>query len=253
MWCRNTIQVYNEAVEHLKKCKNNYKEIKMANILEEESGEFIPVNRHYASRGRPVGSTRAKKPIFESEFNKIIEFIRDTPLIRQDKKSRWIKCIIISYYTGVRASELLQLNVASIREAVANQESSLNNKTKTRKTRLLMFSTKSVDVIRKNFKDELSQNGGYHPKDFIFHAPRDRKKTLNPVSFIRQFNQIIHAALSSDLYSSHSFRKGLITSLAKTASPRVAQAIIGHSNVKTTLEYYTPTLEDARLELEKVR
>lgn len=201
--------------------------------------------------GRPKGSARAKKTIGWSEMKTLIKHIKYSDDLQRASKERWTKVAILSYFLGTRISELLQLHVGDIRDAIRSGEASLTNQTKTKTPRLLIFSPLAVKVIRKYFVEEIE--GGYKNGDYLFHSKRGGHLRLNKTAFTRQFNTIIHEALGQ-LYSSHSFRKGLLTELAQSSiHPRVAQKLIGHSSVQTTMYYFEPSDNDARIALEKVR
>lgn len=201
--------------------------------------------------GRPKGSARAKKTIGWRELKTLLKYIKYSGGLQSASQERWIKVAILSYFLGTRISELLQLRVGDIRDAIRSGEASLTNQTKTKTPRLLIFSPLAVKVIQKYFAAEVE--GGYKNGDFLFHSKRGRHLCLNKTAFTRQFNAIIHEALGQ-LYSSHSFRKGLLTELAQSSiHPRVAQKLIGHSSVQTTMNYFSPTDNDARIALERIR
>lgn len=225
----------------------------MANLLEEDVFEQIsdesPIVK---ASGRPTGSSRAKRPIGEEELNKLLVFLEEATHIKVETKIRHKKCIALSYYLGTRISELLLLTVGDIRDAMETGEASLTNLTKTKRPRHLMFTPKSISVISKLFKDELDLAKGFNRNDLLFHSPHNKRHPLHHAPFTRQMNNLIHAALGN-LYSSHSFRKGLLTSLAQTCHPRIAQKILNHSSISTTMLYFSPSDEDARAALNQVR
>jgi integrase/recombinase XerD len=53
-------------------------------------------------------------------------------------------------------------------------------------------------------------------------------------TFIKKVNTFIQEVLGHR-YSSHSFRSGLITDMAKSINPKFIKEFIGHSDIKTTI------------------
>jgi integrase/recombinase XerD len=206
--------------------------------------------------GRPKGSTRARKPIGEDEFNAFVEYINNKPGMREKTKKRHIQAAALLYFLGFRISELTKLRYRDIKEAVERGEGSLNNDTKTGKTRLLIYSETAVKVLEKVFEDELDEEvakyEGIHDDDLIFHAPRKPRKPLNVAMMTERFNELLREACGPS-FSSHSFRQSVITDICRAGNPKIAQAFIGHSNVSTTLRYVTPTETDVRSALSSVR
>jgi integrase/recombinase XerD len=228
----------------------------MTNFLEKQiaaqAAEAVVKKVSKKNVGRPSGSSRVKKPIGQKEFDILCAHISGADM-RKPIKARWLKVVALQYYLGTRISEILLLDAADIRSAVANGESSLTNKTKTGKPRLLIFTPRSVNIIRSLFAQELDSAGGFNPTDLLFHSPRSRKDKLHPAPFTRQLNAIIHEALGP-LYSTHSFRKGYITDLAEAGTDfKTIQHCVGHSNVSTTMSYFSPKQGDIRTALEAVR
>jgi integrase len=94
------------------------------------------------------------------------------------------------------------------------------------------------------------------PDDYIFAGER-RGAPLNLANMVRR---VILPALASNEEGPlewkgwHAFRRSLATNLHSCGvDPKVAQAILRHSDMKTTLEFYTMVPDaDARAALQKI-
>ena len=83
-------------------------------------------------------------------------------------------------------------------------------------------------------------------ESYFIHKRNNGRNNLNHIGFTKDFNQLIQLVLGKE-FSTHSFRKGLITEFSKKGiNPKITQTFIGHRNVTTTLNYYKPTVEDVR-------
>ncbi|RLA84486.1 MAG: hypothetical protein DRG78_01380 [Epsilonproteobacteria bacterium] len=72
---------------------------------------------------------------------------------------------------------------------------------------------------------------------------------INHIVFIQQVNKFINSVLGTG-YTSHSFRKGIISEFgSKGVNIKIISKFVGHSDVKTTMRYITPTDEDIMMNL----
>lgn len=205
--------------------------------------------------GRPRGTTKARKPIMPEDFDRLLEYIDTDESLSKKMKEKWTRVAALCFYTGVRIGEILLLTVGDLRMAVKQGEASLTNNTKTRRPRLLIFTGNAIEILKHLFEEYLDPElYDYYTSDqLLFHAPRHPTKALNKAGFTREFNAVIEAALGK-LYTSHSFRAGILTSLAQARiSPKIAQIIAGHQNAQITLSYYKPTEFDVRSAISEVR
>lgn len=106
--------------------------------------------------------------------------------------------------------------------------------------RHIPLSANSIKVLAKLIKNENDDEAYY------IHKRNNKRSKLNPNGFTKDLNDLIQLVLGAE-YSSHSFRKGLITAMSvKGINPKITQHFVGHRNVSTTLNYYRPTSEDIR-------
>jgi integrase len=185
---------------------------------------------------RPIGTTRVKKPIEKYEFEKLILFISKTKFIKQQRlRVKLKRAFTLLYLTGCRISEIIDLTTNDINKIVEYKEYSLSNNTKTKTSRLIVFSTAQIDLL----------------KTII---PRVNIKLFDVTTeyFTIKANLLIHKCLGL-LYSTHSFRVGYVTRLANNGENiELIRSDIGHKNIATTARYIKVTSEDKRKAKERL-
>lgn len=190
--------------------------------------------------GRPKNSTVARLPISKEELDSLMYYVKCS-VEKRSIQDKLYKAFTLLYHSGMRASELMLLNYQHISDAISMGRFSLNNQTKTKKTRLIMISKQGSLDLKELFEFEVC-NENIHEKIF-----RGTKQAL-----IRLLNTHIHECLGG-LYSSHSFRQGYVTSLLKVAPASKVCRLVGHSSVQTTLRYDYTSETDMKDVLEMVR
>lgn len=189
--------------------------------------------------GRPRHTQKNSKPILEREYKLLLTYANGIQTF-ETTKTKWIRTIEILYMTGLRVSEILNIRVKDIRDAIEHSELKVYI-SKQNIIRHIPLSQKSITVLKKLIQHDSD------PESFLIHKRNMKRTRLTSVSFTYELNQFIQTALNSSDYSSHSFRKGIITHMSqKGINPKITQTFIGHKNVTTTLNYYRPTTEDVR-------
>ena len=188
--------------------------------------------------GRPKNTNKNSKPILEKEFSILKSYVNGLETF-ETTKSKWIRSLELLFMSGLRVSEILEIRIKDIQNGIDNSELSVFVK-KQKIIRHIPLSPKSVNILKRLIKDETDMDG------YFIHKRNSKRSNLNPNGFTKELNDLLQLVLGKD-YSSHSFRKGLITQMSmKGINPRLTQAFIGHRNVTTTLNYYKPTTEDIR-------
>lgn len=181
---------------------------------------------------RPVGTTRAKKPIMKREFDLLILALGRSHEIKSPTRVKLRAAFTLLYLTGCRISEIAHFTRDDIAQMVADNEYSLTNATKTKTPRLI-----TLDESRR----QAAMLSGIMP-DTRYLFPRngsDRPMTATALKNLA--NGFIHAVLG-DLYSTHSFRAGYITAFhAQGFSLEHIRTDIGHRSIATTARYATVT------------
>jgi integrase len=192
--------------------------------------------------GRPLNSIKNSKPILEKEYKLLLAYVNGS-IKNNGIKEKWLNTIELLYMSGLRITEILSIKCADIENAIGSGELKVYI-SKQNIYRHIPLSDKSVRIL-KNMTANNSDS-----ESFIIHKRNRLFTTLNSASFTYEFNVLIKNALNSDDYSSHSFRKGLITQMSQCGvNPKITQTFIGHRNVTTTLNYYKPTQSDIKLSL----
>ena len=188
--------------------------------------------------GRPKNSQRNSKPILEPQYKILKSYINGLDTF-ETTKIKWLRTLEILYMTGMRITEVLDLKISDIQKAIEKQELKVHVKKQDIK-REIPLTEKSVKILKKLIENESD------PESYFVHKRNNTKSKLNPNSFTKEFNDLIQSVLGDD-YSSHSFRKGIITELGvKGINPKIIQLFIAHKNVSTTLNYIKPTSDDIR-------
>ena len=188
--------------------------------------------------GRPKNTNKNSKPILDKEFSVLKSYVNGLETF-ETTKAKWIRSLEILYMSGLRVSEILEIRIKDIQSGIENFELSVFVK-KQKIIRHIPLSQKSVNTLKRLIKNETDMDS------YFIHKRNSKRSNLNPNGFTKEFNDLLQLVLGKD-YSSHSFRKGLITQMSiKGINPKITQTFIGHRNVTTTLNYYKPTTEDVR-------
>jgi integrase/recombinase XerD len=177
---------------------------------------------------RPSGSTKDRQPISNPEFKRLIEVTQRDKALQRNTRLKMIRAFTLLRLSACRVSEIIEFSVADIDRITRTGSISLNNQNKTKKPRLLRFNQNGITMLRS--LDISDTNGALFYKNAS-------SSNMSVAVFTRELNKQIKKVLG-DLYTSHSFRAGLITDILQaTGNIKIAQAVAGHSSYKTTLEY----------------
>lgn len=185
---------------------------------------------------RPVGTTRAKKPILKKEFERLIHAANKSISIKSVTKVKLIRAFTLLYLTGCRVSEIANMSAKDVEHMIRENEYSLTNATKTRTPRLIIFDDARVQV---EFLKKIL------PKDAAYLFQKNNSaKPMSASSLTALLNGFIHAVLG-ELYSTHSFRAGYITAFhAQGYSLEHIRCDIGHADIATTAHYVRVSQEE---------
>jgi site-specific recombinase XerD len=188
--------------------------------------------------GRKKGSIKNSKPILEREYKILKSYINGLETF-QTTKTKWIRSLELLYMSGMRVSEILDIKIKDIMDGIQKGELSVFVK-KQNIIRHIPLSEKSVRILKKLIDGETDMDG------YFIHKRNSVRNNLNPIGFTKDFNQLIQMVLGKN-YSSHSFRKGIITEMGVNGiNPKIIQHFVSHKNISTTLNYINPTSDDIR-------
>lgn len=186
---------------------------------------------------RPVGTTRAKKPILKKEFDRLIKAVKMNTEIKSPTKLKLTRAFTLLYLTGCRAGEIVKFTRTDLEQMIMDNEYSLTNATKMKTPRLISFDEAQVQI------EMLRQLLPLVDGTYLF--PRNGADIpMTASAFKLLMNGFIHALLG-ELYSTHSFRKGYITIAHQQGlSLEHIRIDIGHRSLATTARYAEVTHEE---------
>ena len=189
-------------------------------------------------RGRPKNTKRNSNPILEKQYKILKSYINGIQTF-QTTKTKWLRSLEILYMTGMRVSEVLEIKVRDVQNAINKGELSVFVK-KQQIIRHIPISEKSAKILTTLIEGETDMDA------YLIHKRNCVRSKLNSNCFTKEFNDLIQTVLDEN-YSSHSFRKGIITEMGVSGiNPKIIQHFIAHKNVSTTLNYIKPTADDIR-------
>ncbi len=192
-------------------------------------------------RANPASTIKAPKitrklPGYISieEINKLIDNLpQDTPLHIRNRA-----IIELLYGTGIRASELVGLDV----EDINLQNATIKVFGKRKKERIIPLGKKAISALNKY----LCSREALSPKDnALFVSNRGTRLTQRALQMI--VNKILDQLAQVSKKSPHTLRHTFATHLLqKGADLRAVQELLGHSNIATTQIYTHLTPEDIK-------
>lgn len=162
--------------------------------------------------------------------------------------------VLAAVLTGMRIGEILALrwkNLDLLREIIQVRESVTEGRFGSPKTRSSKRDVPICEPLRQVFETQRAMCRQTGPDDLVFTT---RKQTpLNPKNLLRRVLRPACVSLKLPLISWHSFRHTHATLLAEVGeSLRTASAILGHSNLGTTMIYAHAIPESQRRAVDKV-
>ena len=186
---------------------------------------------------------RIKESITETEYKKLMSYVRGDDSIRNHSKQNLLRAFTILYFTGLRLNELQQMRLYHIVELL-EQDTTKLVLSKTNSERKLFAGDAFKKQLFKLF--DLSDDVNKDERVITKGAIKSNRTGINSDVFIKQVNSKMKEILGSG-YTSHSFRQGLITEMgSKQINTKIISKFIGHSDVKTTMRYINPTDEDLK-------
>jgi integrase len=163
--------------------------------------------------------------------------------------------VLLAVLTGMRIGELLALRwkyVDFLHGVISVRESVYEGKFGSPKTRMSRRDLPMSKLMQEALLAHRARSGGVAPDSLLF--PSRKNTPANPKNLLRRVLQPACRKLKLPEVSWHSFRHSNATLLSETGeSLKTAQAILGHSDLETTLNIYTHAIPEAqRRAVEKV-
>ncbi|MBZ5703010.1 MAG: site-specific integrase [Acidobacteriia bacterium] len=156
--------------------------------------------------------------------------------------------VLVAVLTGMRIGEILALrwkNLDLVRGVIQVRETVSEGKFGSPKTKSSRRDIPISQPVREAFQAQFACRRQAGPEDLVFTT---RKQTpLNPKNLLRRSLRPACKALGLPHISWHSFRHTYATQLVEVGgSIRTAQALLGHSDLETTLNVYTHAIPEAQ-------
>lgn len=182
---------------------------------------------------------RIKKSITETEYKKLIAHTKGDDQLKPFTRTRFLQIFSLLFFSGMRINETSQLTKKHIKEIFDKGETVIVSH-KTKSERILFFSDDAVKELKKYFTLDGSD------EDYVISSWNNPRTKLHEISLVNLVNKYMKKVLGEG-FTSHSFRQGLLTEMgARSVNPKIMQAFIGHSDVKTTLRYVKPTEREVK-------
>ncbi|ALV24949.1 site-specific recombinase, phage integrase family [Campylobacter iguaniorum] len=189
---------------------------------------------------RPIGSTKDRQPILSYEFQTLLALLSYDRSVSKKAKNKLFRAFYLLYATGCRVSEIAKFHSDDIATIKEFGKISLNNDTKTKKPRALLFNAKTLRFLNEPC---------FIYQGYLFSSPAKNK----PMS-VSGLTTLINTALEKYLgecYTTHSFRAGYINRICDVSNVEVARSLVGHRSIKTTIRYLCATTQQKTEALEK--
>jgi integrase/recombinase XerD len=175
----------------------------------------------------------------DEEVQRLLEAVNDNEVMRN--------LILFGLYTGCRMNELLHLQWKDIdlKERVVHIRNKENFNTKTGKARQIPICAKLNEIIKQMLVERGNIINYHNPECYIFSKPDNTM--LIRGSITHKFKQYVRKAGLSEKFHFHCLRHTFITNCIKNGiNLSYVQALAGHSEFKTTLNYSHIGIEDLK-------
>ncbi|MGB7297519.1 MAG: tyrosine-type recombinase/integrase [Candidatus Aminicenantales bacterium] len=150
--------------------------------------------------------------------------------------------ILFGLNTGMRLSEILKLRRSYVKDGIVyypmTETKSPRRVLGTRKagTKTIVLNSAAREIIA----------GQKSSGDYVFALPRrDSNSVVRPVRMIRRLSGVKD-------FTFHQLRHTASTIIASESSLATAKAVLGHSDIRTTLKYTHPELDEQRKTVQKL-
>lgn len=182
---------------------------------------------------------RIKENVTSVEYKKLMSYIRGNESMREHSKLNLLRTFTILYYTGLRLNEVQELKIAHIVELLTTGTTKVVLSKTSNERKLYLTDGFKKDLLKVFTLDEDTEN-----RVVSKGSNKSRRTGISEITYIQQVNGAMFDVLGKG-FTSHSFRQGIITEMgSKGINVKIISTFIAHKNVKTTLDYITPTQED---------
>lgn len=254
--CKITTQMIEKFYTHLSKVsKLSERSIQDIHKLVKSSFKTAVKRKHLSSS--PAADAEAPKvPHKEMMVWNLEEAIQ---FIKKSDKSDLHIAFVLALATGMRQSEILGLrwkdidfkeNRLNVRQTLSHDGKTLYQDTKTKSsTRTISLFDKTLDELkehRKKVDKEKSNASSYQDNDLVVCTKTGTP--INPRNLLRSFYDIMKKADVPKIRF-HDLRHTVATlMLSSNINPKVVKEILGHSDIRVTLDTYSHVLPSVHKE-----
>lgn len=135
--------------------------------------------------------------------------------------------LFFMYYTGVRRAELINLKRKDIN--ISERQAFIRVPTKNKKENIVYFPQKVATMLEEYFGCEAEETGAFN---------------MTSAKMMHLFLSLKQLAPDDKEFSAHKLRHSFANMLARAGiDVRVAQKLLGHKSIQSTLRYYNPDQE----------
>jgi len=193
------------------------------------------------ARGVKVGS---REPVRQTVFLSAQDSVKLIAYLEEPVRT----IVLVAVLTGLRIGELLALrwkNIDFLRETAHVRETVSEGRFGTPKTKSSRRDLPISAPVREAFVAQRRRSRQTGPDDLVFAT--HKLTPLNQKNLLRRQLRPACAALKLPPVSWHSFRHTHATALGEVGeSVKTAQALLGHSDLETTLNIYTHAIPESQ-------
>ena len=211
--------------------------------------EYMRNERKTREKAKEQRKNAQKGPLRESieeeEFYEILELVKHKGFVASRKKA----ALLILFVTGLRVSNLLLLKVKHLKSLLNEGTTQISIIKKGPQRFPLTLSSKGKELLKENHKHFFALMEDKKDDQFFFTTQVNFEKAIHRASFDNEINNVLKNAsekLGKHLRS-HSFRATLITNYLKETPIELVKEIVGHKDIKTTLQYKRGNIEPLML------
>lgn len=170
--------------------------------------------------------------VLEEKRVKLIEKQTKTVKLELNKLENIKSVLILLIFTGLRISETRLITVGDIRKAISTR-GFVVYEPKKKKNRKVEISETAKKTFKKVFNKKLNEISN---NNLIIRRHNRIQEAYSKNYLQALVNGYIHEVLGEE-YTSHSFRRFVITEVIKTHGADYAQKVANHSKIETTFIY----------------
>jgi integrase/recombinase XerD len=192
-----------------------------------------------------ANKVQCRQHINQEEFFDLLKIIPKDNFVDCRKKA----ALILLYITGLRVSNLLYMKVKHMQEFFSKGQIVLPLIKKGNRNHLIAVSQKSQQLLFQFdhvFKTIMNNKSS---DEFLFSTQVNFKKPINRSSFDQELNNVLQkgSRIFNKFFRTHSFRATLVTDFLVDTPIDLVKEIVGHKDIKTTLQYKRGNLNEVQL------